>query len=67
MISKVSYHFLICYIVLWQYEVNLDSKHCSFNAHHFFAFFTLSKKTFDLLCNEETSGLELAYESCQTY
>ena len=34
---------------------------------NFLAFFTLSKKTFNLLCNEEKRGLELAHESCQTY
>ena len=34
---------LICYIVLWQYEVNSDSKHGYFNAQHFFGCVTRDK------------------------
>ena len=54
MILKVLYRFLICYIVLWQYAVKLDSKHGSPNVQHCFAgFFTLSNKTINFLCNDE--------------
>ena len=47
------------------YGVNLASKHGSFNVQHFLACFTLSIKIYSL-CNEEQSGLELAYDSCKT-
>ena len=54
MILKVLYRFLNSYSVLWQYEVNSDSKHGSFNAQHFLAFLLhYLKKTFNLLCNED--------------
>ena len=45
MILKVLYLFLICYIVLWQYAVILDSKNRPINVQNrFLRVFTLSKK-----------------------
>ena len=46
MIVKVLYSFLICYVFLRLYEVNLDSKHDSFNVQHFFGVFYIIKKNF---------------------
>ena len=37
--KNVLYRFLICYIVLWQYEVNSDSKHRLFQRAAFFCVF----------------------------